>query len=326
MAAKERLSEYNARRDFARTREPPGKAGRSRRKSLGFFVQKHAATRLHYDLRLEWDGVLLSWAVTRGPSPDPSQKRLAVRTEDHPMSYARFEGTIPKKEYGGGTVMLWDKGRWKPKDDAEKGLKQGKLKFFVEGERMQGGWTLVRMKPRKRDDRENWLLIKERDEHAGHDPDELVNAYTTSIETARTMEQIANDEEPPKRRASTRQEAAKKKAKGKTAGLPRFRQPQLATLTDTVPDGEEWVHETKFDGYRSIAAVAGGEVRCYSRAGHDWTDKFRRVAEALRDLDCESALLDGEVVVPHEADGSQFSALQAALSAGGPLADRKSVV
>jgi bifunctional non-homologous end joining protein LigD len=316
--AKERLSEYNARRDFARTKEPPGKAGRSRRTSLGFYVQKHAATRLHYDLRLEWEGVLLSWAVTRGPSPDPKQKRLAVRTEDHPMSYAQFEGTIPKKEYGGGTVMLWDKGRWVPKEDTDKGLKQGKLKFFVEGERMQGGWTLVRMKPRKRGDRENWLLIKERDEHAGHDPDELVNAYTTSIATARTMEQIANDEDSPKKAKTSRR--GEKKSPKKTARLPPFRKPQLATLSDTAPDGDEWVHESKFDGYRSVVAVAGDEVRCYSRAGHDWTDKFGRVAEALRDLDCESALLDGEVVVPDRAAGSQFSALQAALSSGGPLA------
>ena len=320
MAAKERLSEYNAKRDFAQTKEPRGKPGRSRRNALGFFVQKHAATRLHYDLRLEWDGVLLSWAVTRGPSPDPKQKRLAVRTEDHPMSYAEFEGTIPKKEYGGGTVMLWDKGRWMPRDDTDAGLKQGKLKFFVEGERMRGGWTLVRMKPRKRGDRENWLLIKERDEHAGHDPDELVNAYTTSIATARTMEQIANAEDPPEKTSTSRRRKAGKKTSKKAAKLPPFRKPQLATLSDTVPDGNEWVHESKFDGYRSIVAVAGGEVRCYSRAGHDWTDKFRPVAEALRDLDCESALLDGEVVVPHTAAGSQFSALQAALSAGGPLA------
>ena len=318
--AKERLSEYNARRNFGRTKEPPGKPGRSRRKSLGFFVQKHAATRLHYDLRLEWDGVLLSWAVTRGPSPDPKQKRLAVRTEDHPMSYAQFEGTIPKKEYGGGTVMLWDRGHWVPKEDTDEGLKQGKLKFFVEGERMQGGWTLVRMKPRKRGDRENWLLIKERDEHAGHDPDELVNAYTTSIATARTMEQIANDEDPPRKAKTGKRRTSNKKTPGRAGKLPPFRKPQLATLSDTAPDGDEWVHESKFDGYRSIVAVSGEEVRCYSRAGHDWTDKFARVAETLRELDCGNALLDGEVVVPDTAAGSQFSALQAALSSGGPLA------
>ena len=322
MAAKERLSEYNTRRDFGKTKEPRGRPGRSRRKSLGFYVQKHAATRLHYDLRLEWDGVLLSWAVTKGPSPDPAQKRLAVRTEDHPLSYAQFEGTIPQKEYGGGTVMLWDKGRWLPKEDTDEGLKKGKLKFVLEGARMQGGWTLVRMKPRKRGDRENWLLIKERDEHAGHDADELVKGYTTSIATSRTMDQIANEEEAPaiprKRKKSGK--PGKKSGTRKSARLPRFQKPQLATLTEAVPEGEDWVHETKFDGYRCIAAVAGDRARCYSRVGHDWTEKFRQIAESLPNLDCDSALLDGEVVVPHAAAGSQFSALQAALSDSGLLA------
>ena len=320
MAAKERLSEYNAKRDFGKTKEPPGKAGRSRRKSLGFFVQKHAARRLHYDLRLEWDGVLLSWAVTKGPSPDPRQKRLAVRTEDHPMSYAQFEGTIPKKEYGGGTVMLWDRGRWIPRDDPDGALKKGKLKFSVEGERMKGGWTLVRMKAARRGDRENWLLIKERDEYAGHDPDELINAYTTSVATSRTMEQIARDEEPPREKPQRGNRTRSRKKARKSARLPGFQKPQLATLSDTVPDGDDWVHETKFDGYRCIAAVAGDQVRCYSRAGHDWTDRFGRIAKALPGLDCDSALLDGEVVAPGAAAGSQFSALQVALSEGGPLA------
>jgi bifunctional non-homologous end joining protein LigD len=201
-------------------------------------------------------------------------------------------------------------------------LKKGKLKFSVEGERMQGGWTLVRMKPRKRGDRENWLLIKERDEHAGHDPDELVNAYTTSIATSRTMDQIARDEESPLKRPppGKRTRSRKKASTRKSARLPGFQKPQLATLSDTVPDGDDWVHETKFDGYRCIASVAGDQVRCYSRAGHDWTDRFSPIAKALPDLDCDSALLDGEVVVPQAATGSQFSALQTALSNGGALA------
>jgi bifunctional non-homologous end joining protein LigD len=285
-------------------------------------VQKHAARRLHYDLRLEWDGALLSWAVTKGPSPDPAQKRLAVRTEDHPLSYAQFEGTIPKKEYGGGTVMLWDKGRWVPREDTDEGLKQGKLKFFVQGERMHGGWTLVRMRPKKRGDRENWLLIKERDEYAGHDPDELVDAYTTSVATSRTMEQIANDEVPPGNGPHvTGGSKPKKKVRAPGAvRLPRFRKPQLATLSDTVPVGDDWLHESKLDGYRCIAAVSANQARCYSRAGHDWTEKFRPVADALRELDCDSALLDGEVVASGAAAGSQFSALQSALSNGGRLA------
>lgn len=187
MSAKTRLAEYIARRDFAKTKEPhpdadkarrsphdtrkaAGKRGNRQHSKLRFFVQKHDARRLHYDLRLEWDGVLLSWAITRGPSPDPSQKRLAVRTEDHPLSYGDFEGTIPKKEYGGGTVMLWDKGTWDPRDDTERALTKGKLSFIVHGERMRAGWVLVRMRPRKKENRENWLLIKEKDDEASTEP------------------------------------------------------------------------------------------------------------------------------------------------------------
>ena len=216
MAADDRLSDYNAKRDFAKTREPKGRSGRSRRSALGLYVQMHAARRLHYDLRLEWDGVLLSWAVTRGPSPDPTQKRLAVRTEDHPLSYARFEGTIPKKEYGGGTVMLWDRGTWTPRGDAGEGLANGKLSFTAHGERMQGGWTLVRMQPRNKAKRENWLLIKERDEHAGHDADELTDAYTTSIATSRTMDQIAGGSPVPR---EARRRAAKTRARDEYRGV-----------------------------------------------------------------------------------------------------------
>jgi bifunctional non-homologous end joining protein LigD len=332
VAAGDRLSDYNAKRDFAKTREPKGRTGRSRRNALGFYVQMHAARRLHYDLRLEWDGVLLSWAVTRGPSPDPTQKRLAVRTEDHPLSYAQFEGTIPKKEYGGGTVMLWDRGTWTPRGDAGEGLENGKLSFTAHGERMQGGWTLVRMTPRSRAKRENWLLIKERDEHAGHDADELTGAYTTSIATSRTMEQIADGADVPReahRRAAkarsapaSRRPASAARARKQPARLPRFHKPQLATLADTVPDGNDWLHESKFDGYRCITAVAGKQARCYSRAGHDWSDRFRRIADAVLDLECDSALLDGEIVAPHAETGSQFSALQLALSQRSAIAYR----
>jgi bifunctional non-homologous end joining protein LigD len=265
VAADDRLSDYNAKRDFAKTREPKGRSGHSRRNALGLYVQVHAARRLHYDLRLEWDGVLLSWAVTRGPSSDPTQKRLAVRTEDHPLSYAQFEGTIPKKEYGGGTVMLWDRGTWTPRGDAGEGLANGKLSFTAHGERMQGGWTLVRMQPRNKEKRENWLLIKERDEHAGHDADELTGVYTTSIATARTMDQIAGGVPVPRearrRAAKARSAPASRRsasaARGRPAHLPRFHKPQLATLVDTVPDGDDWLHETKFDGYRCITSVAG---------------------------------------------------------------------
>ena len=318
MAGKGRLAEYRSRRDFGRTREPPGRLGRKRRGALGFYVQKHAARRLHYDLRLEWDGALLSWAVTKGPSPDPTQKRLAVRTEDHPLSYAEFEGTIPQGEYGGGTVMLWDRGTWEPRDDPAEGLRKGKLSFSVDGERMRAGWTLVKMKGGKEKGRENWLLIKERDEYAGNDPDELTGAYTTSIATDRTMEEIAGagDGRPRSKRGG---KAAKRRARA-AAKPPPFEKPQLATLSDEVPDGDGWLHEIKLDCYRALAAVGGGDVRCYTRSGRDWTDRFASIAEALRGLDCGSALLDGEIVAANAAGpGSAFSSLQAALSNGGPL-------
>ena len=320
MAGKGRLAEYRSRRDFGRTREPPGRLGRKRRKALGFYVQKHAARRLHFDLRLEWDGALLSWAVTKGPSPDPTQKRLAVRTGDHPLSYAEFEGTIPQGEYGGGTVMLWDRGTWEPRDDPAEALRKGKLSFSVDGERMRAGWTLVKMKGGKEKGRENWLLIKERDEYASHEPDELTGAYTTSIATARSMEEIAGAGNGKARRKSGAKAAKHGASARRPARLPPFEKPQLATLSDEIPDGDGWLHEVKLDGYRALAAVGGGEVRCYTRSGRDWTDKFASVAGALRGLDCKSALLDGEIVAANAtARGSAFSSLQAALSNRGPL-------
>ena len=190
---KDGLAEYNRRRDFAKTAEPAGKSGRSKAgkgEGFSFCVQKHDATRLHYDFRLELDGVLKSWAVTKGPSLSPAERRLAVRTEDHPLDYGGFEGTIPAGEYGGGTVMLWDRGTWAPMGDPHADLAEGKLKFHLDGERLSGGWMLVRMPPRGRETRENWLLIKERDE-AADDSDPLLTENTTSVSTGRTMEEIA---------------------------------------------------------------------------------------------------------------------------------------
>ena len=333
LTRRDRLAEYAGKRDFTRTPEPPPSRRRPGRRTgaqrtLGFFVQKHAARRLHWDLRLEWDGVLLSWAVTRGPSPDPSQKRLAVRTEDHPLAYAEFEGTIPEKEYGGGTVMLWDRGTWTPGDGSEdvgKALETGKLRFVAHGQRMRAGWVLVRMRRRPKEKRENWLLIKEKDEEAGDDPDALVEHYTRSIATERTMRQIALEEggdgEAPQEtsgRGKRKRRSANKRTGKRGSNPPPFQQPQLATLTEDVPAGSTWIHETKFDGYRCLVAVGGGKAVCYTRSGLDWTDKFREVAGALSGLDCDSALLDGEVVAGAAGGGSAFSALQAALSAGQP--------
>lgn len=288
---------------------------RARTSDLGFLVQKHDATRLHYDFRLEWDGVLLSWAVTKGPSDDPGEKRLAVRTEDHPLSYGDFEGTIPKHEYGGGTVMLWDWGTWAPVGDPTEGLERGKLKFTLNGERMRGGWALVRMRPRKGEKRENWLLIKERDDLAGESADALTRTHERSVKTGRSMEEIAKDA-PPRKETARAQRSGQ--TRDRTRPRPSFHKPQLATLVDAAPEGEAWIHETKFDGYRCQAALGKGGTRLYTRSGKDWTDKFAALDGAFDPLPCDSALIDGEVVAAR-AGGSPFSALQAALSDGGAL-------
>ena len=303
----DKLAEYNARRDFSRTAEPAGKPERIRRAGLRFLVQKHDATRLHYDLRLEWNGVLLSWAVTKGPSADPTQKRLAVRTEDHPLDYGDFEGTIPKEDYGGGTVMLWDEGTWLPKGNPDDGLAAGNFKFVLQGHRMRGAWVLVRMKPRKGEKRENWLLIKERDAFASDDPDGLTKGHAVSVRTGRTMHAIATGEK-----------AKPMPTPGQSGKRPAFRKVQLATLYDSAPQGDDWMHETKFDGYRCLAALGKGGARLYTRNGNDWTDKFAALEGAFDIVPCASALIDGEVMAAR-ISGSAFSALQGVLKAGGPL-------
>lgn len=321
------LVEYRRKRDFKKTAEPRGVSKKS--KGNSFVVQKHDATRLHYDFRLELDGVLKSWAVTRGPSLDPTQKRLAVRTEDHPLEYGTFEGIIPKGEYGGGTVMLWDAGTWEPFDDPHEGLKKGKLSFRLEGKRMKGGWALVRLRGREKEKRENWLLIKERDETAD-ESDPILEENTKSAKTGRTMEQIAaqksatwRSSRPAKDEASAAETKppAKRKARrrGKTAPLPPFRAPQLTTLVDEPPEGDDWLHELKYDGYRLIVAASGDEARCYTRSGQDWTEKFPAIAEAFKDLDLPGALIDGEAVAYNEEGRSDFSSLQQALSGNAPI-------
>jgi bifunctional non-homologous end joining protein LigD len=315
----EGLDRYNAKRDFEKTREPHGAAQAAT--GNGFVVQKHDATRLHYDFRLELDGVLKSWAVTRGPSSNPDDKRLAVRTEDHPLDYAAFEGTIPKGEYGGGTVMLWDSGNWEPVPgkDPVKTLAEGHLHFFLHGHRMRGEWLLIRLQPRGREKGENWLLRKIADEHSGGS-DDLVGTHLTSVETGRSMAEIAEGKPTPKRKhgaAKVRGPSmprAKSIRSRKTKGAPPpFRSVQLATLVDHVPSGDRWLHEMKFDGYRTLIAVGGGEGRAYTRSGLDWSDRFGSIiADALL-LEVGSALLDGEAVVLDTEGRTSFQALQAAL-------------
>ncbi|WP_301750329.1 DNA ligase D [uncultured Erythrobacter sp.] len=310
------LADYNAKRDFARTTEPAGKRG-SAPSGNSFMVQKHDATRLHWDFRLEVDGVLKSWAVTKGPSLDPSVKRLAVRTEDHPLSYATFEGTIPKGEYGGGTVMLWDRGTWAPiVGKSAKDLDEGHLHFMLEGERMKGEWMLIRLKKKPGEKRENWLLRKVTDKFA-REGEVLVEQVLTSVATGRSMAEIAagataDEKSPPVPKAK-----ATPKAKTKRGGkLPVFRPPQLATLVDAVPTGNGWMHEIKFDGYRALLAVKGDVVRIHTRTGKDWTEKFAPLVAAVAAMDLPPALIDGEIVAHDENGNPHFSSLQNILKRG----------
>ncbi|TKV40914.1 ATP-dependent DNA ligase [Sphingobium sp. MP9-4] len=320
----DRLATYRAKRDFARTAEPSGATQPAA--GNGFVVQKHAASRLHYDFRLELDGVLLSWAVTRGPSANPDDKRLAVRTEDHPLDYARFEGTIPKGEYGGGTVMLWDNGTWEPiaGKDPRTTLPEGHLHFTLHGRRMQGEWILFRLKPRGREKAENWILRKVNDAFAGGS-DDLIGLHLTSIDSGRTMEEIAagkpaarskakaSPAAPASAKAQVRKPARATKRRKAGRILPPFQPVQLATLVDHVPPGDRWLHELKYDGYRTLLAIGNGEGRAYTRSGLDWSDRFAGLIGDAVTLDAESALIDGEAVVVLPDGRTSFQALQAAL-------------
>ena len=312
------LAEYKAKRDFGKTPEPGPKRGRA--KGNSFVIQKHAARRTHFDFRLEQDGVLKSWAVTKGPSLDPSQKRLAVMTEDHPLEYGGFEGVIPKGEYGGGPVMIWDEGTWEPLGHPDEGLAKGDLKFRLHGHRLNGDFVLVRMKPRKEDrGRQNWLLIKKRDEYAG-DGNEPTEEFDTSVKSGRTMVQIEHGEsavwtsnKAQKKTSARRAKRGDGKApakKGARALVPEFVSPELATLDDEVPASDQWLHEVKYDGYRIIARKAGEDITLFSRSGLDWTVRFPTIAKAMLTLPPESALLDGEVAFVLPSGITDFKSLQ----------------
>ncbi|MHB1017101.1 MAG: DNA ligase D [Coriobacteriia bacterium] len=292
------LEEYRAKRDFARTPEPAG--GGTDDGGRVFVVHKHAARALHYDVRLEHGGVLLSWAVPKGPSLDPHEKHLAVHVEDHPLEYAPFEGTIPQGEYGGGTVMVWDRGTWEPLGDVDAMLAKGDLKVRFRGQKLDGTWVFVRMKPRPNEKRDNWLLIKERDgaERPAAEFDLL--SLDRSAATGRTMEEIAaagSGDEPPEEPA--------------LRDLPGF---ALATLTDHAPAGDEWLHEIKLDGYRAMLEFRNGHARFITRGGHDWSDRFAGLVQAAQALSVRDAVLDGEVCVVNAEGKTSFSALQRALS------------
>jgi bifunctional non-homologous end joining protein LigD len=337
------LETYRKKRDFNTTPEPKGR--KARKAGHSFVIQKHSARRLHYDFRLEMDGVLKSWAVTRGPSLVPSDKRLAVHVEDHPLEYGGFEGTIPQGEYGGGTVILWDRGEWSPLEDPHKGYAKGHLEFELDGEKLKGRWHLVRMPRRRGEKRENWLLIKGDDDAArgAGDPD-ILEDRPESVKTGRLVEEVAEeapgwfsktgriDKRKSKKVAKSRPlRAARKEGlldkapqvdpasiKGaRKAAMPAFVAPSLATLVGKAPAGRQWVHEIKYDGYRLQARLEAGRVKFLTRTGLDWSRKFgKEIIAAMQSIPVGRALIDGELVVETASGVSDFSALQADLSAG----------
>lgn len=331
-ARKGALGEYARKRDFARTPEPkpppkPPPALPSEPAAGAFTVQRHDARRLHYDLRLELDGVLISWAVTRGPSLTVGEKRLAVRTEDHPMDYLKFEGNIPKGEYGGGTVIVWDLGRWFPEGDPHKGLAKGHLDFRLDGARLKGRWHLVRMRPRRGEKTEPWLLIKSDDEFArkAGDPeitDEEATSQLTGLSNAELAATAGDLPAAHPVRVGTTQRGRlvlpdiAKIAGARKGALPAFLEPSLASPCDKPPSGPKWIHEIKHDGYRIQARIDGAKASLLTRKGLDWTERFPNIAPVLTRLGLKAALIDGEIVVEDEAGISNLNNLQADLKAG----------
>lgn len=348
--AQKKLKVYRTKRDFTKTAEPSGRTSVAASKTRRFVIQKHDATRLHYDLRLEYGGVFKSWAVTRGPSLDPKDKRLAVEVEDHPLDYGDFEGTIPKDQYGGGTVQLWDRGYWLS-DNPELGFKKGDLKFALEGGKLHGEWVLVRMKhDRNGGKRTNWLLIKHRDEYAREGRKNNILDDDVSVASGRKMAEIAAgkgaaptpfmtrkssrvdadavwdsnkglaaDERSKKghsKTAATKEKPAAKTAKSKAVKrvtkIPDFIEPQLCASVENPPSGTNWVHEIKFDGYRVQMRIENGDVTLSTRKGLDWTEKFSAIAKQAEKL--PDSIIDGEVVALDHEGHPSFASLQAALS------------
>ncbi len=297
------LQRYKARRNFTRTPEPPGRVKRAA-KALGFVVQKHWASHLHYDFRIELDGVMKSWAVPKGPSLDPSDKRMAVEVEDHPVAYASFEGTIPPKQYGAGKVIVWDKGFWEPLGDPHGGLRAGNLKFELLGHKLRGRWALVRMKTRN-EKKPAWLLIKERDGFArASDEFDVVEAAPDSVAS-----QAMPKAQPAGKVAA--KELDDLPAETRKSALPASLSPQLAVRVDAPPDAQdEWLYEIKFDGYRLLVRIEGENVQLITRNGHDWTHRLRPLHKALLGMRLPSGWYDGEIVVFNDDGLPDFGALQ----------------
>ncbi|QHQ63336.1 DNA ligase D [Anaerocolumna sedimenticola] len=286
-----KLNKYNEKRNFDRTLEPEG-ITEIAEEGLRFVVQHHMARKEHYDLRLEWDGVLLSWAVPKGPSYDTRDKRLAVHVEEHPLEYRNFEGTIPKGEYGGGIIMIWDEGDWEPYGNVEEGLREGVLKFILKGTRLKGKWALVQLKAKEGENKDNWLLLKEKDEYVK--TDNGISEFTTSIRTGRTMKEIEEGEDEKF-----------------TKNPFEVTDVQLAKLVKAVPKGDEWLYEMKYDGYRILSFIEGNRVRLITRNGNDYTKRFKDVAYSLVNFAGGRAMiLDGEMTITDVSGKTDFQALQ----------------
>ena len=356
------LERYRDKRNFRATPEPRGRVVRGKAKELSFVIQKHAASHLHYDFRLELNGVLLSWAVPKGPSLDPHDKRLAMHVEDHPLEYGGFEGIIPPRQYGAGTVMVWDRGTWHPIGDPVAAYQKGHLKFELDGEKLKGVWSLIRTHGSKyggKSGKQAWLLIKDSDEYAKEgNAARIVDEEPDSVASGRSLEEIARDKanewhsnrsvaanvrggaladvgsaqsrQPAKRPARKASRAASASgangedkaapvspasaAGAKKARLPASLSPTLATLVDSAPTGDDWIHEVKFDGYRMVSRIDHGEVRIYSRNGKEWTSVLPSVVASLQRLDVDQAWLDGEIAVADAQGLTSFQQLQNALS------------
>ncbi|HEX9452031.1 MAG TPA: DNA ligase D [Burkholderiales bacterium] len=323
-----KLATYHRKRDFKQTPEPKGSVA-GRRRSLSFVIQKHAARRLHYDFRLELDGTLKSWAVPKGPSLDPADKRLAVHVEDHPLEYGKFEGIIPEGHYGAGKVQIWDRGTWHPIGDAAAGYRSGKLKFRLDGEKLHGGWTLVRTRLPGTGDKEQWLLIKERDEVAQPAkkfsiteamPDSVIPQTGAKPRAWLSKKTNGKAAPAPAKAKKSRKDAVRAAGKAapsaaaldgaRKAALPKALKPQLATLVDAAPREGNWSYEIKFDGYRVMARLSGKTVRLFTRNGNDWTAKMPALVDAIKELGLRSAWLDGEIVVMGKNNVPSFQALQ----------------
>ena len=316
------LKLYKSKRDFSVTSEP-AEGGQPGKDALSFVIQKHWASRLHYDFRLELDGTMKSWAVPKGPSYDTRDRRMAVHVEDHPISYSDFEGTIPEKQYGAGKVIIWDKGTWEPVGDPHEGYRKGNLKFQLRGHKMHGNWVLVRMKGRG-EKQEPWLLIKEKDDFAR--PSEEFSLVDELPDSVKALPMPGTKEKTPAKRKAKAKAAAPASAAGLPEGvleapLPEEFAPELATLVDSPPGNpEEWVFEVKFDGYRMLARIEKGKVRLITRNNNDWTAKLRSLQKEVQRLGLPDGWYDGEIVV-HDAQGRpNFGLLQLAFD-GSDTAD-----